>query len=319
MSKKLQLTSAINDKPFNAHTARYPMMGFRKVDGVRAGHLHGFFHGRSLDPFKNIALNAKFNGSEYRGLDGELTINGLLTDETLEGETLCSLTTGLTNRSKLQPGEDRLPDNAVWNLFDLLDLDTLHLPYLKRYEALQRLVKVQQLKDVTVLPFVWIENAEQAELWIAECLELGYEGAIFRDPNAMHKSGRATSKLNDFWRYKPVSDKDAYVIEVYEAMENRNEATTNSRGQTERSTSKEGLVPKGVAGGFIARDAETGKTIRVPVGKMKAAERKEVWENREAYVHRPFKYQSLDTGVKDQPRQGRWICWRAEADMEKAA
>lgn len=318
MTKALQPTSAIKDE-FNPDTATYPLMGFRKVDGVRASHLVGFFHGRSMDPFKNTALNAKFNGAGYAGFDGELTIDGLLTDETLDGETLCSLTTGLTNRAKLKKGETELPSNAVWNLFDLLTSDTLDLPYLERYESLLRSVDDERPADVTVLPFVWIYDAEGARAWIVDCLEKNYEGAIFRDPKAKHKSGRATASKNDFWRYKPVSDKDAIVIAVYEAEQNNNVATTNSRGRTERSAHQENKVGKGIAGGFIAKDVATGKTVRIPCGRMKKEECAEVWANAEAYAGRPFKYESLDVGVKDQPRQARWITWRSEQDMEKAA
>jgi DNA ligase-1 len=293
-------------------------MGFHKVDGVRASHLVGFFHGRSMDPFKNTALNAKFAGLEYAGFDGELTIDGLLTDETLDGETLCSLTTGLTNRSKIKKGEDALPDNAVWNLFDLLHPNTIELEYLQRYKMLKLMIECEPRRHVTVLPFVWINNPTEAREWITKCLYLNYEGAIFRDPKAMHKSGRATASKNDFWRYKPVSDKDAIVVSVYEAEANNNEKTTNSRGHTERSSHKENKVGKGTAGGFIGIDVETGKEIRTPCGCMKHGERQEVWDNRSEYAGRPYKYTSLDVGVLDQPRQGRWIAWRSKEDMTPA-
>lgn len=313
----LQPTSAIKDE-FNPDTATYPLMGFRKVDGVRACHLIGKFTGRSMDGFKNPALNALFDGAEYAGFDGELTLDGLLTDETLDGETLCSLTTGLTNRSKLKKGETELPTNAVWNLFDLIDSDTIDLPYLERYESLARSVADEQPANVIVLPFVWINNAEEARAWIIECLALNFEGAIFRDPKAKHKSGRATASKNDFWRYKPVSDKDAIVVEVYEAMTNNNEKTVNSRGHSERSSHKENKVAKGSAGGFIALDVLTGKQVRIPAGRLKAGEKIEVWENRADYAGRPFKYESLDVGVKDEPRQARWIAWRSKEDMTPA-
>jgi len=314
---QLQPTSAIKDE-FNPDTARYPLMGFRKVDGVRASHLTGCFHGRSMDPCKNTALNAKFNGAGYIGYDGELTIDGLLTDETLDGETLCSLTTGLTNRSALKKGETELPSNAVWNLFDYLADEVIGLMYLERYMALAARVNAQQPANVTVLPFVWINNPDEARAWIVDCLEKHFEGAIFRDPTALHKSGRATATKNDFWRYKPVSDKDAIVLDVYEAQQNNNVATTNSRGHTERSSHQENKVGKGIAGVFLALDVTTGKEVRIPCGRMKKAECEKVWADRAAYRGRPFKYESLDVGVKDEPRQARWICWRSKEDMTPA-
>lgn len=318
----LQPTSAIKDE-FNPDTASYPLMGFTKVDGVRASHLKGFFHGRSMDPFQNHALNAKFHHPMYAGFDGELTIDGLLTDETLDGVTLCNLTTGLTNRSKLKPGETELPSNAVWNLFDWLHPNTLHMPYYDRYVMLSSLFSNKFNSDppanTHLLPFVWIHNAQEARDFIEWCLENHFEGAIFRDPRAKHKSGRATAKGNDFWRYKPVSDKDAITVGLYEAMANNNPKTTNSRGHSERSAHKENKVAKGTTGGILGLDVVTGRPIRTPAGRMTAKQKQELWDlwlaNPEAVRGRPYKYESLDVGVKDEPRQARWIAWRSKEDM----
>lgn len=303
---------------FNPAKARYPLWGFAKIDGVRGVHVEGGLTGRSMDPFKNSAVVAKFSDPVYAGFDGELTIDGRLT-----GSDLCSLTTGLMNRAKIKKGETALPDNACWNLFDYLDDLVIDLMYCERYTALADHINKCQPPHVHLLPYTVIENEEQALAFIETCLDgtapglngEPCEGAIFRDPAAQHKSGRATEKLNDYWRFKPVSDKDALVLEVYEADENLNEAKKNSLGRTERSSHQENKVGKGVAGGFICRDIETGDTIRVPAGCMKHDERKAVFENPALIVGQHIKYRSLDTGLKDAPRQARYICRRAAEDM----
>ncbi len=294
----------------NFDKMRFPLMGFHKVDGVRGVHVTGGLTGRSMDPFKNSAVVAMFADPVYAGFDGEMTIDGRLT-----GQDLCSLTTGLMNRAKVKKGEEGLPCSVLWNLFDYLAPDIVGLCYFERYQALATYLQSNVCDNVNLLPFTWIYNIEQAEAWIEKCLAEGYEGAIFRDPQAMHKSGRATEKLNDFWRFKPVSDKDAIVLSVYEAEENQNEATTNSMGRTERSSHQENKVGKSIAGGFIATDVATGKEVRIPCGCMKHSERLAVWQGQAAYIGRAFKYTSLDTGLKDQPRQARWTCWRAKEDM----
>jgi DNA ligase-1 len=303
---------------FDPAKARYPLMAFRKIDGVRAGRYipEGGLTGRSMDPFKNSAVVALYADERYAGFDGEITIDGRL-----KGDDLCSLTTGLMNRAKVAKGEDSLPINVVWNLFDYLHPDVVHLPYIQRLAALARVLGgySEPLLGVHLLPWVWIRNEAEAIAFIEESVELGFEGAIFRDPDAMHKSGRATAKLNDFWRHKPVSDKDAIVTGYEEALENQNEAKTNSLGRTERSSHQENLVGKGMVGTILATDVLTGKPIRLGPGTMKHDERLAEWE---AYVaaglpvlNKPCKYASLDTGVKDQPRQARWISWRAAEDM----
>lgn len=297
---------------FNPAKARYPLMGFQKVDGVRGVHVTGGLTGRSMDPFKNSAVVAKFADSCYAGFDGELTIDGLLTNETLEGETLCSLTTGLMNRAKVKKGETALPDNAVWNLFDWLHPMVVDLTYLARYNQLLHLPPAPHTR---VLPFIWIENEEQALAWIDKCIKDGFEGAIFRDPEAKHKSGRATEKLNDFWRFKPASDKDAIVLSVEEAMENQNEAKINSLGRTERSAHAENKVGKGMIGCLICHDVETREIIRVGPGAMTHKDRIAMFEDPTLVIDHPIKYRSLDTGVKDAPRQARYVCHRAKEDM----
>lgn len=303
---------------FDPAKARYPLMGFRKIDGVRAVHVTGGLTGRSMDPFKNSAVVALYADERYAGFDGEITIDGRLA-----GDDLCSLTTGLMNRAKVARGETALPTNVVWNLFDYLHPDVVDLPYLQRYDHLATLLDVYPVAGVHLLHWVWIKDEAEALAFIEESVELGFEGAIFRDPNAMHKSGRATASKNDFWRFKPVSDKDAIVTGYEEALENQNEAKTNSLGRTERSSHQENLVGKGMVGTVLAIDVLTGKPIRLGPGSMKHDERIAEWE---AYVAagrvtlgRPCKYTSLDTGVKDQPRQARWTCWRAVEDMDKAA
>jgi DNA ligase-1 len=305
---------------------RFPVWGFRKIDGVRACHITGKFTGRSLEDMKNTALVEMFSGPQYVGFDGELTINGCLrTNElpielTPDNETLCGLTTGITNRAKLRKGEDELPTNVVWNLFDYLHPDVLHLPYAERHAALVKKVMPESVLDldtcnVRVLGATVIENVEAAQAFIEECLELGYEGAIFRDPTALHKSGRATARGNDFWRFKPTSDKDCIITGFEEALENQNEAKTNALGRTERSSHQGNLVGKGMIGTVLATDVETGKPIRLGPGSMTHKQRTDWFNNPDEIVGWAAKYTSLDYGTKDAPRQARFKERRAKSDL----
>lgn len=321
-----QLAHDIDIDTFKGVT--FPLWGFTKIDGVRGAHVKGGLTGRSMDPFKNSALVAKFSDPVYAGFDGELTINGYLTNDELaqaieRGEiapedpnaTLCSLTTGLTGRKSLRKGETALPDNAVWNLFDWLHPAVVHLTYEERYKLLDVHLVTRPVHHVRLLPYTVIENEEQALAFIDWCIANDFEGAVFRDPKAKHKSGRPGKKDNDFWRFKPTSDKDAFVIGIEEAMENQNEAKTNSLGRTERSSAKAGKVAKGMIGNLICRDFVTKKVIKVPAGKMKEDFKIAAFLNQTLIVGHPIKYTSLDTGVKDEPRQARFTALRSREDL----
>lgn len=301
---------------------QYPLWGFPKIDGVRGGCYNSHtLAGRSLEAFKNTAVVEKFSHPAHWGFDGELTLKGHVTCATLPaGESLCSLTTGVVNRAKLKKGETELPTNLQWNLFDYLHPDVVDLTYEERYLTLvARVSDMRCGQHIVVIPYTVIENDEQRDAFIEKCLNEGYEGAIFRNPRAKHKHGRATVKANDFWRYKPTSDKDFIVTGFEEAMENRNEAKTNALGRTERSSHKENLVGKGMVGTILGTDVETGKPVRIGPGALKHDERVAIWNDQAAWIGRPGKYTSLDTGVKDAPRQARFTSWRPVEDLAREA
>lgn len=300
---------------------RFPVWGFVKIDGVRGCHLTGKFTGRSLEDMKNVALANMFSHKIYTGFDGELTIDGYLRNDDLPAalrpdgnETLCSLTTGITSRVKLRKGETALPTNVIWNLFDNLHFSVIDEPYEYRYNALKSFLCFEGHTNVHLLPYEVIENALQAEAFIIKCIDNGYEGAIFRDPKALHKSGRATARGNDFWRFKPASAKDCVITGFEEAMANGNEAETNALGRTKRSSHAENKTGKGMIGTFLAIDKATGQPIRLGPGSATHSQRLEWFHHPEMIVGWPAEFVSLDTGVKDAPRQARFLRRREKYD-----
>ena len=301
MTKQLKPQLAIDT---NFANMTYPKMAFRKVDGVRGGqYTPGQFTGRSLKPLGNKFTTAKFSMPEYEGLEGEMTLDGRLT-----GEELCNLTNSAVSRHEGYP-------HIVLNLFDYLHPDVINLTYLERYTALVNHLLDSVNPNIYLLPYILVSNPEEAEAFYNESLELGYEGAIYREPKAMHKSGRATAKLQDFWRAKPASDKDAIVLSVEEGQRNENPEFKNELGETTRSTLASGMVPNGMIGTLICRDVLTGQIIRVSPGKMTHLERAAWFEDQTQIVGHGIKYRSLDTGVVEAPRHARFIVRRALADI----
>lgn len=284
--------------------ATYPLMGFPKIDGCRAINFNGFLKARSLKPHENLFTTAKYSKDIYLGIDGELVV-GLPNDE----ETI--------NRTSSATRTINWEGNISWYVFDYLHPSIVHLPFKERYECLSDFVDLMKegLKDVHLVPYIWINNKEEAETFYQKCLDEGYEGAIYRNPNAKHKSGRSTLKENDFLRKKPQSDKEAVVLSVYEAMENQNEAKVNELGHTQRSTHQENLVGKGMVGGLVARCLTTGLQINVGPGKMKHDMREYYWLHQDEIIGKIIKYKSMDKGVKDLPRFPRFIDFRSERDM----
>lgn len=281
---------------------KFPCLGFRKIDGVRMLNIDDKAVGRSLKPHANKHVTAKFSKPIYDGFDGEVTFGYI------QGDSLCRDTTSVLNTIEGTP-------EVVWNLFEYIPKHLQDKPYKERYNALERYWDDYPDKHIKIVPYTVINSIEEAEAFYQESLDLGYEGAIFRDPEAPHKSGRCTAKEAAYVRMKPSSDKEAIVLRLEEAMENLNEAKVNELGHTERSSHKENKVGKGMVGMLVCRDVLSGQEINVGAGKMTHGERYYFWDNPEEIVGKFIKYKSMDSGVKDKPRFPRFMSIRAESDM----
>ena len=309
-------------KQFKPHKAcdvdwdklKFPCWAMPKIDGVRMLNVNGKSVGRSLKPYKNKAITAAYSQTIFSGFDGEMTANGDTTSP-----SLCRDTTSIINT--ISGGT-----NVVWYIFDYVDESVIHLPYSERYFRVRDLIddvfkyndmdyNLDSCVQAKIVPFVTVNSVQEAQQFYEKCLVEKFEGAIFRDPKALHKNGRCTENESAYVRAKPSSDKEAIVLELIEAQENLNEAKTNELGYTERSSHKENKVGKGMVGSFICKDVTTGNTITVGAGKATHEERVDFWNNPDTIIGKYIKYLSMDTGVKDAPRFARYICIRSEEDM----
>ena len=285
---------------------KFPIWGFPKLDGVRGMHITGSMTGRSLKPHGNKYVTEKYSFCRCEGFDGEFTYGNR------RGDSLCRDTTSVMSRIEGEPTVD-------WNLFDYLREDLLDKKYSERYDELVAFYGKHrawfEYERIFVIPYTVLNSVEEVEAYYDKQLELGYEGAILRGPDGLHKSGRATVKVGAYLRLKASSDKEARVIRLVEAMENLNEAKVNELGRTERSSHKENKVGKGMVGMLQCNDLVTGQEIDVGAGKMTHDERKWFWDHPEEIVGKLIKYKSMDSGVKDKPRFPRFISLRMESDI----
>jgi DNA ligase-1 len=300
---------------------RFPCIEQPKIDGVRAMNLTGTLTGRSLDPFKGYGITDYFSHPDFKGFDGEMTLGNKPNCD----QRLCSLTTGAMGRFK---GVTEMPDLHWW-VFDLVAADTMHLGYLRRYELLVKYVEdLHSASRISVVPLNIITNANQLREAIARNAEAGYEGTIIRNPNAPYKPGRATLKGQELWRVKPWADFEILVTGVTEGQMNLNEAKKNTLGRTERSSSKDGMVPNGQVGSIQGvlladfHDPITGKLLfrkglelTAGSGEMSVAEATHFFKNQHLIVNHVAKIKHMTHGVKDLPRFPTFMSLRDPVDM----
>lgn len=252
-------------------------------------------------PHANIYTTKLFSQPIYKGIDGEAGLGDKCSP------SLCRDTTSALNTIQGEP-------NIVWHAFDYLREDLIDRPYLVRYRELEIFVREQKPDGVYVIPYQVIKNEAELLLFYRHCLNAGYEGAVFRDPMGLHKDGRCTALEANYMRLKPSSDKEAKVLELVEANKNNNAPKINALGLQERSSHKNNLEAKGMIGVLICQDLETRQIIRVGAGKMTHKERIHYFNHPEEIIGKFIKYRSMDKGIKDAPRFGRYICFRSKED-----
>lgn len=307
MAKQFRAYRAVNT---DLSMVRYPTWIMPKIDGVRGLNPFGTLLTRTLALMPNIYTRENFSKPLYQGYDMELAA-GLETDD-----DLCRKTTSALMSVEGEP-------MIIGHVFDLCDPSVQHLPYRERYAMLKNWIEFQhsigQLEDLQVIPYVEVNNEEellaQEEIW----LDMGYEGLVQRDPDAKYKWGKCTPKQCNYTRRKPYEDTEGYLVDVFEAEENLNEAFIDAQGLTKRSTHQANKVGKGMSGPLMVKRLDTGAMARIGPGKLTHAERIELWEQWKAGIIKPgdkiVKFRHFPKGVKLKPRQARFLSWRHPDDI----
>lgn len=297
---------------------KFPVVVQPKIDGVRGLNLFGKLTGRSMKAFKNKHVTSLFSHSVFLGFDGEFAA------ERENHPDLCRLTTSALGTIEGTPW-------VMWHLFDLVRVDTVRLPYRERLRELHRAVR--ELKAVEhplaihlrVVETHLVHNSAELDHLADNWESSGYEGAIIRDPEGLHKSGRSTIREGGLLRIKTFKDAEVVVTRVVEGQTNLNEAKTNALGQTERSTHQENMVPNGMVGGIYGtllqdivvgdKTWKKGEEILIAPGRMTDEEAKHFWLHPAEITGRVAKFQYFPKGVKDKLRFPTFQGFRSAEDM----
>lgn len=275
---------------------RWPKLLSPKVDGVRALCIRNAATGapvlvsRKLLPIPNQHVQHMFAREEFIGLDGELAV-GNPTDKNLMQQT----TSGVASR-------DGQPD-AKWLIFDRWDMDA---PYYKRAQSAKFMAPYW-------LPQLVVRSYEEVLTKESELLDLGYEGAILRDPSAPYKHGRSTLREEYLVKVKRFTDSEAVVTGYEELEHNLNEATLNELGHTKRSSHQENKVGAGRLGVLIGWDKAYNWEVKASGFTKEQAEN--LWEGRKYLPEQIFTYKFFPIGIVDKPRHPIFKSFRSRVDI----
>ena len=280
---------------------KYPCLVLPKIDGVRALVIDGVLVGRSLKKHKNKAISRVLSNHTLEGVDMEV-----ISGSNPVADNICANTTSLMNTVNGS-------DNFTAYIFDLVNKDTIHLPYSERLDMVENAIKEFGDDRVKLCPSKIVYTEEELLKYEKELLTLGYEGVIVRDINGMHKNGRCTVREGNYLRIKRFIELNALVVGIEEQHTNNNESKINELGYTERSSHKENKTPNGMVGSLnciLLEDLydfsgdlriKEGSSIKVSFSTTNK-DRKYYYENQDELIGRVIKFKSFPVNVLDKPR-----------------
>lgn len=280
---------------------KFPLAASIKLDGIRCLRVNGQTLSRSFKQIPN-----KYVQEQMKNLP-----NGL------DGELVCYNQDGtIRNFNQIQSDimkEDGEP-NFKFEIFDYVK-DTLNKKYSNRILDLTALQSLLPEFCKLVLPTI-INNEVELSLYEEQVVVDGHEGIMTRNINGIYKCGRATFKSQDLVKIKRFEDSEAVIIGFEEKFSNENEASKDELGHTKRSSSKAGLVAANTLGTLLVRDLNTNLEFGIGTGKgLNDVCRKEIWDNREAYLNKIVNYRYQKVGTKKLPRIPSFQGFRHQDDM----
>jgi DNA ligase-1 len=233
----------------------------------------------------------------FPNLDGELIL-GAPNDEGAYGKTFSAVMS--------HKGE---PELTFWVFDWLADANFVirHAALLAQSALWPVNIKLVQQK--------LIYSEEELDCFYEQALANGYEGLMLRSPDSPYKQGKSTAKEQYLLKMKPEDQREAEILDIYEAEENLNEAFENEVGRTSRSTHQENKVGKGMLGGFNCRDTKTGVEFKCAPGKLSHNERIRLWKHGCSYTHLKYLCMGYGTMTNGRPRHPRWVAWTSKEHL----
>lgn len=292
------ITKPMLAEAWTGETLVFPVYGTPKLDGIRALQIKNELLSRSFKPIRNVSIVAALAGLP-NGIDGELvsgnfheTTHRVMDEDETEGEW------------------------QYW-VFDYV-IDNLNKPYLERIEDLKTWAASSPLvaaNRVVILEPRKLESIEELMAYEKECLDLGFEGVMIRKPDGPYKCGRSTVREGYLLKVKKFTDAEAVVVDFVEYEHNNNPAEKDNFGRTKRSDKKEGKVAANMLGKFIL-ELPDGRRFGCGTG-FTHEQRKEIWNNKEAYLGKLVKFKYFEVGVKDLPRHPVFLGFRHPEDTSE--
>lgn len=281
--------------PKDLSILHYPMYLSPKLDGVRAIVKNGVVYSRSGKPIPNKNIQRMYG--HLHGYDGELIYDSP-TDANVYNKTVSAVMT--------EDGPE--VDFYVFDYWNSIDT----------YESRHRYLKEVAFYGICLVPQYEVNSEDDVIKYEKIMLDLGYEGVMLRNPNAVYKHGRSTIKEEGLLKVKRFIDSEAIILDIHPLFRNNNEAQIDALGYTERSTCKDNLIVTNLLGSIIVKDLHTNVEFSIGSG-FDAQTRIDLWQQKDSLIGKIVKYKHFPIGEKDKPRFPIFIGFRPKEDMDESS
>ncbi len=243
---------------------KYPVLASPKLDGIRCVAIDGVAYSRTMKKIPNAYIQRMFKELNLDGLDGELMLDGGF-------ESVASMVMSVTHERS---------HAFYYNVFDCHN--AVMAPFTARVaEARERVTRYCN-PHVRLLPQLIMQDSIQMTIYLAACLDQGFEGAIVRDPKGPYKQGRSTMNQGWMLKLKIFKETEATIMGFEELL--RNEDTSTNKN--------ENMVPADTLGALVM--AQGDMTFKIGSG-FNTQQRDEIWQNKAHYIGKrvTYKYQEL--------------------------
>lgn len=264
---------------------KYPMAVSPKIDGFRCMILEGVAYSRSGKPIRNayFQLEVARYAAQLEGLDGELIIG----DDPTARDLLRRSTSAFNSNGGT-------PEFSYW-VFDTFQPQAD--PWRVRYD---KLVERMLPPWAHVVPHLTCLNEAEVMGWEQAFVNDGFEGLMLRKPGAPYTFRRSTAEQGFLLKAKRFNDAEAEIIGVEELMHNENPAVISPQGLTTRQSLQEFKTGAGTLGSLRCRLPD-GTEFGIGTG-FSAADRDQMWIDREMLIGQPVTFKSMEYGAHEAPR-----------------
>lgn len=271
----------------------YPLLVAGKMDGIRGAVLEDGVYSNRIKLLPSGAVQSMFGTPEFQGLDGEVIVGPVGAPDVFKRST-----SFVMSRSKPYP-----EDGVHFYVFD--DFTNPTAPYGTRYDNLRRRVAELQaqwgVQNLHLVPQHIVHNKNDVLRLEEKYLSEGLEGIMIRSLEAPYKYGRGTIKQQSLVKFKRFDDFEATVIGFEELYHNQNEATTDARGLTKRTSHQENQVAGDTLGAIVLQSPLFAETFKIGTG-FTQVDRDEIWRDRDQLMGATVTVSYQKVGVDVKPR-----------------